>query len=173
MISRIALPESADASTVSFAREVADQLARADANDSTGAIAILGVGDPYALRLDDPSVRVVVPLLRGHRPDPVAREQIRWAHALVVTDETERRWLQDIAITAAVVVGMTTHSSPLAPSSPVERHAVLGVLQAYDALCSSIDMTELDERPATFVAEACLECALAVALDAENTRTEN
>jgi hypothetical protein len=173
MISRIGLAGSAGQHTFRFAREIADNLASLDAGATTGAMAILGVGDLYALCPDDPKVRIVVPLLRGHRPDAIAREQIRWAHGLVITSEAERRWLRDMENISALVVCTMTPAGPLEPSSPIDRHEIWSILRKHTALSSSIGVPEPVDNPAKLVAQACLECALAVALEARGGAPRN
>lgn len=166
MIARIGLTESADAPTREFASVLACRLAHINSDAAVEAIVILGLGEPYALRPDDPPVRVFVPLLHGRRPGPIAREQLRWAPGIVITHDSERRWMSETATDPAVVIATMAAAGPILPSSPVDRHAVSNVMRKYGPLSSSLALQSADGDPVEIVAQACLECALAVAVDA-------
>lgn len=87
------IARDADAWVTRMGREIGQQVGRWMEDEPRDATVVVGAGDPFGIRPDDSCPIILVPLVGGRRPSPLARAQMEQAHALVVVDPAEARWL--------------------------------------------------------------------------------
>ncbi len=130
---------------------------------------VLGSGDPLIVRLGDTAPRVIVPLAWHQRPNPVGRDQIARADAVVLLHEDELDLIsRGIPKGPIVVIAArgTDDGSFLRTTNPYERVAAATAVAGHPALDAALPRIpppdvmwqRLVHLAAEAIIEACIAC---------------
>ena len=138
------------------------------------ATLLLGLDDPYVVPAGDPGPLVAVPLLGSAQPGPLARALLTQSHAVVCCwPEEAARVARYVRSTTPLVLVALDNGGPLAPSSPMDRACINGVLRHHPDLTNSLGRREHPAGdPIDALVMACLEAVVAASERSASTHVD-